>query len=182
MDRAAKLSEHFRLSEFLVSDTAPDLAAAMRPDEYQLVSLTRVANLILEPARLKICEMLHKNTPLVITSGIRTEGLIAALINAGYPASRTSQHCYGEAADFIVPKITRVIFCWIYHNCPVRQTILYEDEHGAPIGNLHVSVAPLDGRDIEERFVIDRRVIDADTKEVTHEYHRANVNTGRIVA
>ena len=176
-----RLSEHFILDEFLVSDTAPKIAAAMRPTPYQLIQLTRVANLILEPTRLFIAQLAGKEVPLKLTSGLRTYLLIEALIKAGYPASRTSQHCYGEAADFVPPvpshRDLRDIFIWIAKNLPYRQLILYEGPDERPKGNLHVSIAPLDNRYVKHSFMVDR-----EDGRGGHLYLPASHITGRAIS
>lgn len=144
MTSSVRLSEHFELADFLVSDTHPELIKDHQPSPQQVASLTRLCLCVLEPVRV------HTG-PLRITSGVRTSELVDALIAAGYSASRTSQHLYGEAADVEIvgrdPKRQGPNDLWAgFRACrelpDAWQTILYIGDRGAP-SHLHVSTWPV---------------------------------------
>jgi len=84
-----KLSEHFDLSEFTVSQEAVRKGIDNVATDSIIECLRDLCTHILEPIR----DLAGK--PLSITSGYRSPGL-----NAAIGGSITSQHCKGEAADF----------------------------------------------------------------------------------
>jgi hypothetical protein len=86
------LQGHFRLSEFLRSDTAVRHGLENTP------SATHLANIrnILAPGMQRVRDALA--VPVFITSGYRS-----AEVNAAVRGSSSSQHCAGLAADFIAP-------------------------------------------------------------------------------
>lgn len=83
-----QLSTHFNLSELVHSTIAKQKGIKNEPNESQVENLKRLCNEILEPVRAKL------NVPLYISSGYRCERL-----NSAIGGSRSSQHCYGQAAD-----------------------------------------------------------------------------------
>lgn len=87
-----KLTEHFRLTEFTRSQTAQkyDLMNIPR-EEAELANLRALAEHVLEPTRAIFGRY------LIITSGFR-----CATLNRLIGGAITSQHLYGEAADFII--------------------------------------------------------------------------------
>ncbi len=86
-----KLSAHFDLSEFVVSQTASRLGIDNTPPAEIIIALTRVAQW-LEGVRILL------GVPIIISSGYRSPEL-----NKAVGGSKTSQHMYGEAVDFTAP-------------------------------------------------------------------------------
>lgn len=81
-----QLSKNFYLNEFTYSETANK---RVDPTDFQIDLLGRLAKNLLQPIR-------DKFGSLEITSGLRDREIYDALIKAGYPASKTSDH-------FLVP-------------------------------------------------------------------------------
>lgn len=81
-----QLSKNFYLNEFTYSKTADK---RVTPTDFQIDLLGRLAKNLLQPIR-------DKFGSLKITSGLRDREIYDALIKAGYPASKTSDH-------FLVP-------------------------------------------------------------------------------
>lgn len=86
-----KLTEHFALDEFLVSETAARLGIDNTPNDDVLKNLQRLAT-VLEDIRARL------GKPILITSGYRSWPL-----NTAIGGSKTSYHPLGLAADFICP-------------------------------------------------------------------------------
>ena len=82
-----KLSPHFKLREFLLSDKYPQNIPTMQ----DVVNLTYGCHLLLEPARKEV-------GPIIINSGFRNE-----TVNRRVGGVKNSQHLIGQAAD-IRPK------------------------------------------------------------------------------
>ena len=89
-----RLTKHFQLSEFIVSDRHPELAAAIEPTPQQIANLTRLCCTVLEPIRRHFGAAVH------INSGLRSDALNLAI--GGSPAT---QHVHGEAADIVVESV-----------------------------------------------------------------------------
>ena len=86
-----KLSKNFKLNEFLISRTHPELLVNIHiPPQYKW-NLFKLAVIHLQTIRdfMKV--------PLYITSGFRTHEL-----NKRAGGRKLSQHLYGEAADFVI--------------------------------------------------------------------------------
>ena len=86
------LSPHFKLSEFVVSETASRHGIDNTPPEEAVENLRRLCQGTLEPLREAL------QLPVVITSGFRTKALNDRLAHS----SERSQHMQGCAADFYV--------------------------------------------------------------------------------
>ena len=86
------LSPHFKLSEFVVSETASRHGIDNTPPEEAVENLGRLCQGTLEPLREAL------QLPVVITSGFRTKALNDRLAHS----SERSQHMQGCAADFYV--------------------------------------------------------------------------------
>ena len=86
------LSPHFKLSEFVVSETASRHGIDNTPPEEAVENLRRLCQGTLEPLREAL------QLPVVITSGFRTKELNDRLAHS----SERSQHMQGCAADFYV--------------------------------------------------------------------------------
>jgi hypothetical protein len=87
-----RLSEHFRLSEFTLSQTALRKGIPNRPDTEALANMKTLCQKTLEPVRKLL------GHPIYITSGYRSPAL-----NGAIGGSKKSQHIEGKAADFICP-------------------------------------------------------------------------------
>jgi zinc D-Ala-D-Ala carboxypeptidase len=87
-----RLSTHFMLSEFIVSQTAARQGIDNTPSQMVVDNLRRLCADILEPIRERFA------CPVVISSGFRCPALNAAV--GGVPGS---QHVIGQAADILVP-------------------------------------------------------------------------------
>jgi zinc D-Ala-D-Ala carboxypeptidase len=94
-----KLSEHFTLEEFLVSETASRHGIDNKPDDKVVENLKLMA-VVMEEVRDLI------GRPVVITSGYRSVRL-----NSAVGGSMNSAHTSGLAADFIVPPLTPLTVC-----------------------------------------------------------------------
>jgi hypothetical protein len=107
-----KLSAHFDLKEFAVSGAHPELV--VQPPEFAVTKLKRLAETVLEPARVGWGKPFH------ILSGYRSPTL-----NAKVGGSPTSQHVRGEAAD-ITTDDTKGYFRWLMgQKIPLGQCIWY---------------------------------------------------------
>ena len=84
-----KLSQHFKLWEFQISETAVRNDIDMTPSDEVLERLTRLCVDFLEPLRKEL------NSPIVITSGYRP-----ILLNTLIGGSSKSSHIEGDAVDF----------------------------------------------------------------------------------
>lgn len=85
------LSAHFTLAELTVSQTARRKGIDNTPSPEVLQNLQELANGLERVREVLGC-------PIIISSGYRSPKL-----NAAVDGSKTSQHCNGEAADFIAP-------------------------------------------------------------------------------
>ena len=83
-----KLSEHFYLDEFLVSETAARRAIANQPTDEVIGRLRLLCQSVLEPLRVQL------GCPIVVTSGYRSREL-----NLAVGGSLNSMHMQGRAAD-----------------------------------------------------------------------------------
>lgn len=89
-----KLSEHFTLEEFTISQTAARAGIDNTPSEEAIENMKKLCSKILEPLRSEL------QRQIIITSGYRCTDL-----NTRLGGSPTSQHMSGQAADIIVPGI-----------------------------------------------------------------------------
>jgi putative chitinase len=87
-----RVTNNFHLAEFLVSDTATRLGLDNTPDATAYANLVN----ILIPSMQAVRDLL--GAPVLIKSGYRGRNL-----NAAVRGSPSSQHCTGNAADFIAP-------------------------------------------------------------------------------
>lgn len=115
-----QLSEHFVLSEMQVSATASRKGIPNVAPPEAVKALKLLCEEILEPVRE------HYGRPVVITSGYRSPR-----VNVAVGGSKTSQHCFGEAADFTVPGKSNIDVCrWIAANLTFDQLIYEFGERG----------------------------------------------------
>jgi len=124
-----KLSKNFSLKELTKSSTATRFGIVNQPNTEQLINLTSLALMILQPIRDK-----HGST--TINSGLRVLEL-----NRKIGSSDTSQHVKGEAADVECPGVDNLVLAkWIRDNLDFDQVILEGYESGdTNSGWIHVS-------------------------------------------
>lgn len=91
MSNSLKLSPHFTLNELLITKHTDLKLLQNEQVKPYLNNLSILCNFILEPIRS------YYNAPVTITSGFRGKAL-----NERVGGNKTSQHCFGEAADFLV--------------------------------------------------------------------------------
>jgi len=110
-----RLSEHFTLREFTVSQTATRLGLVNGTTPEDIEKLIDLCNNVLEPIRAHF-------GPVTISSGYRSPEL-----NRAIGGSTNSQHCKGEAADIIVPAYTPYDVCkWIELSGLEFDQLIYE--------------------------------------------------------
>ena len=131
MHPSTKLSENFRLSEFIKSGTATRLGIDNSPSNDIITRLYLMANMIAQPIRD------HYKRSTTINSGYRCLELNRAL-----KSSDTSQHVTGSALDIEVSGIDNYELAnWIKENLDFDQLIL-EFYDGTPAsGWVHVSLS-----------------------------------------
>ena len=91
-----RLSKNFSLEEFTYSKIVDK---HIKPTSFQINKLQYLAENLLQPIR-------DKFGPLKITSGLRDLKVYRALVKAGYPASKTSDH-------FLVPYLIKYKGEWL---------------------------------------------------------------------
>lgn len=154
-----RLTEHFKLSEFLRSSTATarhidNLPATPRACLEVISNLQTLCREVLEPLRAFINSSDSPSpfsfrrgaggeasiggaggeAPILITSGYR-----CAALNQAVGGSKTSQHMTGEAADIHINSVEegRLWFAWIMDHCRFDQLIWESDRQGTSW--IHVS-------------------------------------------
>lgn len=122
-----RLTKHFTLEEFLVSETASRKGLTIeRPIPTYVENLAALCTWVLEPLRASY------RKPISIISGYRPEWL-----NKLVGGSVTSDHMFGQAADFIISGVPNIEVCHriIELNIPYKQLI-----HEFPPGGwVHIS-------------------------------------------
>lgn len=88
-----KLSEHFTLDDFLLSEVAARLGLDNTP------TLVIIAHLNLMAAAMEKIRTVLGNSPIVIHSGYRSPP-----VNKAVGGVATSAHCCGLACDFVCPE------------------------------------------------------------------------------
>ena len=107
-----KLTAHFGLDEFVVSQTASRKGIDNTPPPDAIEALRALCSNVLEPLREAL-------GPVHISSGYRCPAL-----NKAVGSKPSSQHVHGEAADISVPAHTLArVFNWIQTNVPYDQLI-----------------------------------------------------------
>jgi len=86
------LTEHFTLDELTISQEAARFELDNSPGEPQIDALRTLCVKVLEPLRA------HVKWPIIVSSGYRAKN-----VNARIGGAPSSQHCKGEAVDFIIP-------------------------------------------------------------------------------
>lgn len=125
-----QLSPHFRLSEFLRSETAARRGIDNTPSLEAVSNLQQLCVNVLEPLRA------YFNTPIAVSSGYRSPAL-----NKAVGGSANSQHTTGKAADLRIPSeaVGKEWFKWIMDNCPFHQLIWEKDSPTSAHHWIHVS-------------------------------------------
>lgn len=108
-----QLSQHFELSEFLVSQTATRKKIDNTPPPEAIENLRLLCQHILEPLRVAA------GKPIRISSGYRSPKL-----NAAIGSKPNSQHIVGQAADFTIAGLS------------VAETVKLIQELGLPFDQL----------------------------------------------
>ena len=144
-----QLSSHFKLREFVYSQTAIQKHINNTPPPHHIVNLKRLCETILEPARVAL-------GPLRISSGYRSQALNSAIKGS----SKTSAHMQGYAADVIPLNATKLEFArWVQKNCQFDQILLEFGTRQDPSW-IHVSCGPGNRKEVF-------RISNADTEKVT---------------
>jgi hypothetical protein len=136
-----RVSPHFELSEFTVSQTAARLGIDNTPPPEVLDNIKRTAQW-LEGVRILL------GVPIIISSGYRSPEL-----NKAVSGSKTSQHMTGQAVDFTAPGFgspRHVIDRIIDAGMQFDQLIL----EFPPNGWVHASVTATGGR--QQALLIDK--------------------------
>jgi hypothetical protein len=130
-----KLSKYFTLEEFIKSQTAVRKGIDNMPPEPDrqatIDNMRALARNVLDPMRENYAR------PIMLSSGYRSPAL-----NRAVGGSKTSQHCFGEAADTEVQGIGNPTLArWIIKNLDFDQVILefYNPLEGPNSGWVHVS-------------------------------------------
>lgn len=140
-----QLSPHFKLSEFLRSETASARGIDNTPSVEVVSNLQQLCINVLEPLRQYInspaatganLPSARGNRGVIISSGYRSPALNKAV--GGTP---TSQHMRGEAADIHIPSEAegREWFEWIMDHCDYHQLIWEKDTPKSTRHWIHVS-------------------------------------------
>jgi zinc D-Ala-D-Ala carboxypeptidase len=111
-----QLSKNLSLAEMIRSESAKRLGLTNIPTDQHLVSMKKLATNIFQPIRE------HFNVPIYLSSGYRSEELNKKTKGA----SKTSQHCKGEAMDIDMDGTAvsnAKIFHWIKDNLDFDQLI-----------------------------------------------------------
>ena len=104
----------FTISELTVSQAATRKGIDNTPTAEVLLRLNDLIDHILVPVRM------HFAKPVIISSGYRSPK-----VNKSVGGAATSQHCFGEAADFTVHGVADLeVAEWIKANLPFDQLIM----------------------------------------------------------
>lgn len=107
-----KLSENFSLQEMTFSPSAIRKGIANKPTDEHIENLRILCEKVLQPIRDKMACTIN------VSSGYR-----APALNALIGGSRTSQHCFGQAADLQVEGRNHEMFNFIKDNLEFDQVI-----------------------------------------------------------
>lgn len=136
IDLNVKLSENFKLWEFVTSQTAQRKNIDNTPTTLVIDRLTTLCREILEPAREEL-------GPLRISSGYRCSAL-----NAAVGGSSSSDHMLGYAADVIPVNASKMQLAkWVAKNGGFDQLILEYGTKSEPAW-IHVSINPKKRRQV----------------------------------
>ena len=122
-----KLSENFSLQEMTFSPSAIRKGIANKPTDEHIENLRILCEKVLQPIRDKMACTIN------VSSGYR-----APALNALIGGSRTSQHCFGQAADLQVEGRNHEMFNFIKDNLEFDQ-VIWEFGTDAEPAWVHVS-------------------------------------------
>ena len=148
-----KLSANFSLLELTKSDTALRKDIDNTPDDVVIANLQALVDNVLQVVR-------DEFGSVRVTSGYRSP-----LLNSSIGGSKTSQHCFGFAADFEVgDKDNKELAVWIRDNLEFTQLILeFYTEGDANSGWVHCAY---DATDLKKQ-VLTATKVDGKTKYLT---------------
>jgi zinc D-Ala-D-Ala carboxypeptidase len=140
-----KLSANFSLLELTKSDTAIRKDIDNTPDDVVIANLQALVDNVLQVVR-------DKFGVVKITSGYRSP-----LLNSSIGGSKTSQHCFGFAADFEVGGVdNKELAMWIRDNLEFTQLILeFYTEGDANSGWVHCAY---DATDLKKQVLTATKV------------------------
>ena len=139
-----QITPHFRLSEFVRSDTATRLGIDNSINDPEIIAnIKNLCEHVLEPLRA------YANCPILINSGYRCPQL-----NAAVGGSRRSQHMKGEACDI---RITDAAtgnrwFRWMKENLPFDQLVKERAHRSSSSFWIHVSLTRDDAKNRRQAF------------------------------
>ena len=114
-----RLTEHFDLDEFTVSQAASRHGLDNTPGIEASKALLRLCARVLEPLREAL-------GPVLISSGYRSPE-----VNAAVGGAHNSQHTKGEAADFrVAGRSLNEVMDWLYRHGDYDQIIMEFPPHG----------------------------------------------------
>lgn len=132
------LTPNFTIHELTYSVTANANNIDNRPSVPVIANLKALCENVLQPLRD------YLDSPVKITSGFR-----CAVLNKKIGGAKNSQHLYGQAADFIVPrKDLKQVYNYIKHNLPYDQLLF---EYNKTDKWIHVSYRS-DGHNRKQAF------------------------------
>jgi hypothetical protein len=141
-----QLSPNFKLSEFLVSQTAARQGIRNVPGDAEIANLEQLCRQVLEPVRAVLRQ------PMFISSGFRCPEL-----NKAVGGAVNSDHIYGRAADFTSPNAGSVADIWGLlrgkADLPFYQLIREFDQAGH--GWVHISWRKPDPKPVRQVLIID---------------------------
>ena len=139
-----QITPHFRLSEFVRSDTATRLGIDNSINDPEIIAnIKNLCEHVLEPLRA------YANCPILINSGYRCPQL-----NAAVGGSRRSQHMKGEACDIrITDSATgNRWFRWMKENLPFDQLVKERAHRSSSSFWIHVSLTRDDAKNRRQAF------------------------------
>ena len=139
-----QITPHFRLSEFVRSDTATRLGIDNSINDPEIIAnIKNLCEHVLEPLRA------YANCPILINSGYRCPQL-----NATVGGSRRSQHMKGEACDIrITDSATgNRWFRWMKENLPFDQLVKERAHRSSSSFWIHVSLTRDDAKNRRQAF------------------------------
>jgi len=132
-----RLTEHFKLSEFIKSPTATARHIDNTPTVAIINNLKLLCEHVLEPLRQ------HFNCPIIIGSGYRCKAL-----NTAVGGVTNSQHMTGQAADIHIPDNATGLrwFTWMMSNLRFDQLIKEKATKTSKSFWIHVSLKASNNR------------------------------------
>ena len=139
-----QIAPHFRLSEFVRSDTATRLGIDNSINDPEIIAnIKNLCEHVLEPLRA------YANCPILINSGYRCPQL-----NAAVGGSRRSQHMKGEACDISVTDeaIGDRWLIWMKENLPYDQLVKERAHKSSNSFWIHVSLTRKEEKNRRQAF------------------------------